>query len=186
MPPLDQFDPDAWALALAEADAVIAVMGPFRGRWDRDALATLILGMREDLPLERLRRLFTPVASIGSVQGVMPHLPPELQAWGRSRRGMQRHVTGKKRLHADGAARLRMCQWIDKEVGPFEDSDKCGAPVKPGSAFCPEHHARVWVKPEGKVSAPSERQGVSIRYAGKARGAFPQADPADGLPEGGW
>src|SRR5690606_34908809 len=47
------------------------------------------------------------------------------------------------------APRLRLealgphdCRWIDGD--PKGDHSYCGAPVKPGTSWCPDHHARVW------------------------------------------
>ncbi len=37
--------------------------------------------------------------------------------------------------------RFPLCQFIAGEP-IFDDSCKCGREVKPGSPYCPEHHAR--------------------------------------------
>ncbi|MEH6630185.1 MAG: hypothetical protein V7776_05140 [Halopseudomonas aestusnigri] len=44
---------------------------------------------------------------------------------------------------------MRKCQypmWGNKLPKPYTDEDFCGKAIKPGSSYCPEHHARCHVK----------------------------------------
>ncbi|WP_299377477.1 GcrA family cell cycle regulator [uncultured Kiloniella sp.] len=51
---------------------------------------------------------------------------------------------------------IRKCQypmWGNKLPKPTTDEHFCGKPTKPGSSYCPHHHARCHVKPD----SPEER-----------------------------
>ena len=48
------------------------------------------------------------------------------------------------------------CQFIAGRPGP-DDACKCGRPTRPGSSFCPPHHARCWYPAE--VAAPGWKLG---------------------------
>lgn len=45
---------------------------------------------------------------------------------------------------------VHTCQWIE---GPGKPWTMCGAPAKPGTAWCPEHYARVYVRRHSMAEA---------------------------------
>lgn len=47
----------------------------------------------------------------------------------------------------------RACQWL---YGEPTERDFCGAPAKPGSSYCDEHHARCYVAPALRQTSKSE------------------------------
>ncbi|SLN77272.1 hypothetical protein [Oceanibacterium hippocampi] len=51
-----------------------------------------------------------------------------------------------RRLAAGRPAPAATCQFIAGD--PRHDPTRCGAPVKPGSSWCPDHHARCHRPPE--------------------------------------
>ncbi|SLN77552.1 hypothetical protein [Oceanibacterium hippocampi] len=60
---------------------------------------------------------------------------------------------------AEGKARLVLpaplaCQWMDGHPG--EGGRFCGAPVVPGSSWCPAHRARVFL--------PADQQPAPLRW----------------------
>lgn len=52
-----------------------------------------------------------------------------------------------------GGWQPKTCQYIASAESRKED-DKCGAPTQEGSAYCPAHHARCWIKPWQKKDNP--------------------------------
>jgi hypothetical protein len=61
-----------------------------------------------------------------------------------------------------GARPFRGCEFIEgdpKSVRRGIDPH-CGAPVKPGSSYCPRHHRRCWIKPEPALVAPRAREAA--------------------------
>jgi hypothetical protein len=58
------------------------------------------------------------------------------------------------RIAAEGIA-PRSCRWIESNDRPYPDDPFCGAPVQPGTSWCPEHHERVFTKARVALEPPS-------------------------------
>jgi hypothetical protein len=60
------------------------------------------------------------------------------------------------------------CRWAEGDRAPF---DFCAVPVKAGSSYCEEHHARVWVQHSG---------GKRIRLTDKPPSNYSKILPSEG------
>ena len=72
------------------------------------------------------------------------------------------------------------CAFVFDEGGPPGQARRCAAPCRPGSAYCPQHHARCRL-PGG--SAAEERQLREIEALARAVGGK-QGRPARRPPPG--
>ena len=66
-----------------------------------------------------------------------------LTAYDSTQRAKELVGATKRIQHHETSSKVSSCQWLDGEP---KLRQFCDAPVKQGSSYCPDHHARCWVK----------------------------------------
>lgn len=74
--------------------------------------------------------------------------------------GLNKGKTGKRqRVDAQPLGNVgpspRACRFIESDERPYPDDPFCGAAVKPGSSWCPEHHERVFTRKPVALDPPA-------------------------------